>query len=275
VPIYRIAPRAPLKRHVEWLWHYTDFQPDHDREHVLPDGGFDLIINLEDRPRKLFAREDCNRYESFKRSWISGAHTEHLIIDALPGSTMIGAHFRPGGVAAFLGFPASEMAGRVVELDSVWGAFARDWRDQILAARTAGEKFGVFESLLLQRLTEQGSQRNRTRGVGYAIAKLSHGAQPRSVADMAEELGMSHKHFIDCFRREVGLTPKAFYRIRRFQDVLAEIQFRKAVAWADVACACGYYDQAHFVNDFVAFSGMNPSDYLGRRLENDPNFARR
>jgi AraC-like DNA-binding protein len=86
---------------------------------------------------------------------------------------------------------------------------------------------------------------------------------------------MSHKHFIDCFRREVGLTPKTFYRIRRFQDVLAGIQSRKAVAWADVACACGYYDQAHFVNDFVAFSGMNPSQYLERRLEEDPNFARR
>jgi hypothetical protein len=184
VPIYRIEPRPPLSQHVEWLWHYTDLQPDHEREHVLPDGGFDLIINLEDRPRKLFAREDCDRYESYKRSWISGAHSEHLIIDALPGSTMIGVHFRPGGIAAFLGFPASEMSGQVVELESVWGLTARDWRDQLLAARKPTEKFRVFETLLLQRLAVQDAQRKRSRGVAYAIARFSRGADPQSVADM-------------------------------------------------------------------------------------------
>jgi AraC-like DNA-binding protein len=274
VPVYRIAPLPPLNRHIEWLWHYTDFLVDHEREHVLPDGGFDLIINLEDRPRKLFSRQNLDHYDSFKRSWISGAHSEHLIIDALPGATMIGAHFRPGGAAAFLSCAASEISGQVVELESVWGSTARDWRDQLLSARDPGEKFRVFQKLLLQRLTSQ-PHRDTGRGVTYAISRFSRGSEPTRVAEMAEELGMSHKHFIDCFRREVGLTPKTFCRIRRFQEVLTGIQSRRTVAWADVAYACGYYDQAHFVNDFVAFSGMNPSEYLDRRLEGETNFARR
>jgi hypothetical protein len=51
--LYRHIPRPPLDQHVAWLWYYADFKPGHDREHVLPDGTFDLIINLEDRPRKL------------------------------------------------------------------------------------------------------------------------------------------------------------------------------------------------------------------------------
>jgi AraC-like DNA-binding protein len=46
------------------------------------------------------------------------------------------------------------------------------------------------------------------------------------------------------------------------------------VNWADVACSCGYFDQAHFVNDFLAFAGLNPSVYLDRRLDEDPNFVR-
>lgn len=54
MPIYRIAPQPPLDHYIQWLWYYTDFQPDHEREHVLPDGGFDLIINLEEDPN--FAR---------------------------------------------------------------------------------------------------------------------------------------------------------------------------------------------------------------------------
>jgi AraC-like DNA-binding protein len=96
----------------------------------------------------------------------------------------------------------------------------------------------------------------------------------QSISEVAAELGVSHKHFIEQFRREVGLTPKLFCRIRRFQQVLSRVQTRQAVAWVDVACSCGYFDQAHFVNDFVAFSGVNPSAYLRQRLEGDPNFIR-
>jgi AraC-like DNA-binding protein len=85
---------------------------------------------------------------------------------------------------------------------------------------------------------------------------------------------VSHKQFIEQFRREVGLTPKLFCRIRRFQEVLGLIHSQKTVNWADVACSCGYFDQAHFVNDFLAFAGLNPSAYLDRRLEEDQNFVR-
>jgi transcriptional regulator GlxA family with amidase domain len=49
---------------------------------------------------------------------------------------------------------------------------------------------------------------------------------------------------------------------------------KKRVDWADVACACGYFDQAHFANDFFAFAGLNPSAYLDHQLEGDPNFIR-
>ncbi len=83
---------------------------------------------------------------------------------------------------------------------------------------------------------------------------------------------MSHKHFIAQFRRHVGLTPKLFCRIRRFQQVLTQVASRRTVEWADVAYSCGYYDQAHFVHDFQRFSGLNPSTYLSERPEY-PNFV--
>src|SRR5438034_8906977 len=108
--LYQRTPVAPLSEHVAWLWHYHDYYPDHDRQFVLPDGSFELIINLEDRPRSLFDRSDFRQHRLFRRGWISGAHKEYLVIDALPGSTMIGAHFKPGGAAAFLGFPADELS---------------------------------------------------------------------------------------------------------------------------------------------------------------------
>jgi hypothetical protein len=94
--IYRRIPAAPLDAYVSWLWYFHDYYPDHERQFVMPEGTFELIINLEDRPRKLFDRGDFNRYRSFRRGWISGTHRGYLVIDALSGSSMIGAHFKPG-----------------------------------------------------------------------------------------------------------------------------------------------------------------------------------
>ena len=272
--IYRHIPRPPLRQHVQWLWYYDDLQTDHQREHVLPDGSFDLIINLENRPRKLFDRHDAERFSSFKRGWLSGAHEEFLIIDALPGSTMIGAHFKPGGAAKFLGLPASELGRQVVEVDAVWGAGIWEWRDRLMEAPGAQAKFSVLEQMLQQRMVAGSAKLRENNGVTWAIEQFVREPHYHSISAVSRRLGVSHKQFIEQFRREVGLTPKLFCRIRRFQEVLARIHAQKSVRWADVACSCGYFDQAHFVNDFVAFAGVNPSAYLDRRLEEDWNFVR-
>jgi AraC-like DNA-binding protein len=272
--IYRHIPRPPLGQHVECLWYYADFTPDHDREHVLPDGSFELIINLEERPRKLFDRKHASRFKTFKRGWMSGAHAEFLVIDALPVSSMIGAHFKPGGAARFLGLPAGELCRQVVELDALWGARAWEWRERLLAAPGAQAKFVVFEQMLLQRLAAAGAKSAGNKGVSWAIGQFVREPHLQSIAAVSHDLGVSHKQFIEQFRREVGLTPKLFCRIRRFQEVLSRIHSHKTVNWADVACSCGYFDQAHFVNDFLAFAGLNPSAYLDRRLDGYPNFVR-
>jgi AraC-like DNA-binding protein len=272
--IYQRVPIAPLNQHVAWLWHYTDYYPDHDRQHVLPDGTFELIINLEERPRKLFDRQNKTRHQSFRRGWISGAQKEYLVIDALPGSSMIGAHFKPGGAAPFLGLPSDELSDQVVELDRIWGDGAWEWRERLLAERGPQQKLVLLEQLLLHRLERSAQDSRRRKTASWALARLGRESSVERIGEVANELGVSHKHFIEQFRREVGLTPKLFCRIRRFQEVLFRIQARQAVAWADVACSCGYFDQAHFVNDFVAFSGVNPSTYMRQRLEGDPNFIR-
>ena len=84
---------------------------------------------------------------------------------------------------------------------------------------------------------------------------------------MTERIGLSPRRFIQVFREEVGLTPKLFCRIRRFQEVLGLIGRGQHVEWAEVALACGYFDQAHFIHDFRAFSGLNPKAYLAHRGE--------
>lgn len=263
--IYRTyVPRAPLGGFVDFFWFYAGHNPAHGKERVLPHGCLELIIDLQAGPRRWFDREDHSRFREYRRGWLSGAQSEFIVIETAQQSSMMGIHFKPGGAWPFVDLPVSELNEQVVELDQLWGAEARDLRDRLLEAPEPAGKFAVLEMYLLRRGRRTMTQDNP---VAFALRAFGRTPHEQTIASVADRLGVSHKHLIELFRRRVGLTPKLYCRIQRFQRVVAEIEQRKSIDWADLACACGYHDQAHFIRDFQAFSGLNPSAYLMDRNE--------
>ncbi len=258
------VPGPPLRAHVERLWYYAGLEVDHPRERVLPEGTVEWIINLQDAPRYLFDDERGVRGTAFRRGWISGPQSRYLVIDALRGASMIGVHFHPGGAAAFLGLPAHEVADRVVEMDAIWGLEAVELREVLLEAPSAAAKFAALEAFLMNRWRPSAPLRNPVR---YVLNRLIEDPQASAIADLAREVGWSHKHLIEKFRCEVGLGPKRLCRILRFQQVLQCVERGGRIAWAEIAVSCGYFDQAHFIREFHAFSGLNPRRYLCERGE--------
>jgi AraC-like DNA-binding protein len=84
-----------------------------------------------------------------------------------------------------------------------------------------------------------------------------------TVRDISKEVGLSQRRFIEIFKAEVGMTPKLFSRVQRFQRARATIhQQEETTDWADIAMECGYFDQSHLIRDFREFSGISPAAYL-------------
>lgn len=254
------TPGPPLDRFVDCMWLYSGYQPVHSMEKVLPHGGVELVIDLQAPGsgigRRLHDRQDVEQVRWFRQSWLSGLHTEHIVIGADADSAMMGVRFRPGGAAPFLPFPACELAHQVVELEHVFGRRASDLHDALLAASTVAARFRTLEDFLA-RLTDRG--RAPRPIVAEALRRLASGQGP--VRDLAADLGVSHKHLIHLFDCHVGLAPKAMQRVLRFDRALQRISAGRAVDWVALAHDCGYYDQAHFINEFHAFSGMTPAVY--------------
>lgn len=262
--IYRThRPGPPLDEFVDWFWFFDDLQVAHEVERVLPDGTFELVIDLRDTPRKLFHREEGSAYREFRGAWLSGTRSDYIVIDVLNNASMIGVHFKPGGAAAFMEMPADELTGRVEHAEGIWGQASADLRDALLEAQSISIRFALLERFLLARFRTP----NEPSPIDHALRRLLNRPEEARIAEVAGEMGMSQKHFISLFRQRVGLTPKRFCRVRRFHKALSEIESNSALEWADIACASGYYDQSHFIRDFHAFSGMNPSTYLTRRGE--------
>jgi AraC-like DNA-binding protein len=79
---------------------------------------------------------------------------------------------------------------------------------------------------------------------------------------VTRRVGLSQRRFIQVFAAEVGLTPKSYCRVRRFQKARESVRNVEAPDWARVAIDCGYFDQSHLIREFQALSGLSPENYL-------------
>jgi AraC-like DNA-binding protein len=154
--------------------------------------------------------------------------------------------------------PASELANAHISLEDLWGLLAADLRDELLYSLTAEAQFRILEKYLLLRMA---NARPMNPAVQYSYAIIRQDECHESVAAIARQTNMSAKHFIQLFKDEVGLTPKKYSRLLRFQKALRIIRQSHSIDWSDVAMVCGYYDQSHFIKEFSSFSGLTPTAY--------------
>ena len=260
--IYRIhKPAFPLSQYIDFFFYYEGYVAGHTMEKLLPDGSVDLLIDLTETPKKLFHNEEATSYTSLRKGWISGMKTDYILIDASV-SQMIGVHFNPGGCYPFVDFPMSEINNRTIELDLVWGNDISLVREAILYEASAEKRFEVLEHYLLRK------GKNKMGGhalVQYSVNQLVQSPQMWTIRGLSGKTGVSAKHLITLFKKYVGLSPKMFSRINKFQKVIQLIEKQQKVDWSGLAYECGYFDQAHFIKEFRDFSGLNPVSYLEKR----------
>ncbi|WP_243354377.1 DUF6597 domain-containing transcriptional factor [Bacillus litorisediminis] len=251
-------PQPPLSDFINLFWLYQGYYPPHELERVLPDGSIELIINLEKDLIRVYDQQNYERFQSFRGSLISGPHSVFAVVDTACQASTIGVHFKPGGAFPFLKIPANELCNEHVSLDTLWGTKAAELREQLLEAESPIAKFQILEQSLLKTITSPSSHHP---AVVFALKHFQACPHQWKMADVTEQIGISSRRFIQVFKEEVGLTPKQFCRIQRFQNVLRVIKGREQVDWTDMALSCGYYDQAHFIRDFRSFSGLSPTAY--------------
>ncbi len=269
--IYRTCtPQPPLANFVDKFWFYEGDAPQHTKERKLPDGTVELIFNLHDDFVPVYDRQNPDHFQTFLGNLICGVHSKFFVIDTASQSSVIGVHFKPGGAFPFFNLPASELHNTHVALDTLWGASATRLREQLLEAETPETRFRILERSLLTHSIQPLAHHP---AVAFALKEFQSSSpysNIRTVSDVTKRIGLSPRRFIQIFSEEVGLTPKLFCRVRRFQEVLRLIRKEQQVKWMDIALSCGYFDQAHFIHDFHAFSGLNPGAYLIQRSEH-PN----
>jgi AraC-like DNA-binding protein len=257
-------PAPPLASFVRCFWYWEGMPHPHARERLMPNGEAAIVFNLRDDEMRLYNADDLDRYTSCGLAGLTGPRTGCFAIDTAAQDRVIGIEFQPGGTFPFFREPAGEIANQSAPLDCLWGAAVGEIREQLLAARSVDAMFVILATALLERLVRP---LELHPAVGWARGWICRAPHVATVAGVVDRIGLSQRRFIELFRDQVGLPPKAFCRVRRFQRVLESVHRKARVDWAQVALDGGYYDQAHFIHDFQGFAGMTPAAYLARATE--------
>lgn len=168
----------------------------------------------------------------------------------------------PLGARAVYGMPAADLAHRLVPLEELLGALGVELADRLRAAPTWAARFCVLDELLLRAVGRNtgGDPMSRVRPeVAEAWRRLLAARGRVQIGKVAAELGWSRRYLTERFRGEVGLSPKTFARVLRFEHAHELATWHDPLPWADVATASGYADQAHLVRDWSEFTGRSPT----------------
>lgn len=194
---------------------------------------------------------------------VSGQTTKPTITDVNSvNMTGLGVKLRPGAFPALFGIPAHELTDRVISLEDVLGNTANELNEQLTEASTSSAQVQRFERMFVRFVREQDDRDHLLEQEAIALLRQLSTMQ---VSEVAGRLGYSSRHFQRKLNELVGLSPRLYKRIARFEKALELIQLsskHRKIDWSAMAVRCGYSDQAHFIHDFRQFAGQTPASYL-------------
>jgi len=253
-------PSAPLDQHIAGFTYYKGYRPVHSIDRYLPNGNIEIIIDLTATPKHIYDNYTLQTIQTCRNSWISGLRESFITIPSGLDAEMFIIEFRKGQAYPFLDRPLTEITGQVVDGDLVLPKIFSHLREALLDQPSPTAMFALAEEWLTEHF-----ELSINPFVHFAVSSILASPSTLTIKSIADRTGYSSKHFIRIFTDHVGLTPKRFLRIIRFQKAIRDIGTKGNVHWTSLALDCGYYDQAHFISDFRRFSGFTPLEYMKRK----------
>jgi AraC-like DNA-binding protein len=256
---YRVAPPPELRPFIESFSYWEGGEYTHERLMVTASRKLSLQIDLDDD--RLCWYDASGATHSLNGVTVAGPQSRSFAVDAWQPK-IVRVVFEPGGARPFLGASPRELRDTHVSLEDLWGRDAGQLRERLT---DAGSPRAIFEILTVALRSAAGRSRCSIHpAIGRALALVREDVDV-TATHLAERVEIGAKRLIRLFTDEVGLTPKLYLRIARFEQLLAGIFHESRVDWAQVALQHGYYDQSHLIRDFNEFAGMSPTAYLLRR----------
>lgn len=262
-------PCEDLAQQVKLYWSIESIENDtpHEKERIFPDGCIELIFNYSDRWRKYDTDTEFHIQEP---CFIHGQLKTYFELQATGNIGVFSARMHPAGLQPFVDFDVDTFTGSTLTIAQVWGKDGESLEKDILACDSNEIRIEVLEKFLLGK--RQALKIDNTP-VEYCVDALINSVGNSTIEQLSASLDIGQRQLERRFTAAVGISPKLFSRITRFQNILQLIENKEFKNFTTVAYEGGFYDQAHFIKDFKDFTGLNPKQYFSENLEMVKHFS--
>lgn len=250
-------PSTVLSDVVERYWSMSspDSQLSIPEQLVPVSPAVELFFNLGAPYRR---REEVTLNDSaweVRGSHLVGFRVKPVVVAQQGPIRVFGIRCKPEGIAAILPFSLGEASHEVVPIDQLWGSSTQALEDALRESTSDIGMITVVESYLRQLVKRRKERQLET--FLFSQVRGSGGTIP--IGRLAAESGSGYKRIERTFFRVLGVTPKFYARVVRYQRA-AESLLREPAgqSWIDA----GFSDQAHFIREFSRFTGYSPVRFI-------------
>ena len=240
---------------VERMWHFEGLTTL-PRERSFAKAHTEIILQLG--PRFHNVLDNGARGELFPALCVGGATTSPTVIEAPQTSCrVLGIRLHALAAYRLFNMPASLLVNCTINLSDAVQGNVQQLSDECSSKQTTRERFQAACAWIERRLLVASSAHD---GVAWAAQQLTHSHGTHNIADLQQQSSLTRARFISMFREQVGLSPKQYARILRFEHLLDAL--RSGVRLSTAALNSGYYDQAHMHRDFAEFARLTPAAFV-------------
>ena len=252
----RISPPAELNRYIECFWIVEDEDPTPTIQKIIPDGFPEMVFHFGD-PYWIKLKSLKSRWNKQSWSLLGGQITQHFFLRNIGVSNILGIKFRPAAIGMLFNVDMHELTDRVVPLRVIGNPALKSLEDLVKRSSTHAERINAVAECILKSSHVVNDQR-----INDAVDKILSSNGTIAIGDISRETECNERQLERLFRKYIGLSPKLYSRIVRFAYIFQHVHGSRRMNGSELGVASGYYDQSHFIKNFKAFTGEDPSAYF-------------
>ncbi|MBI1767244.1 MAG: helix-turn-helix transcriptional regulator [Bacteroidetes bacterium] len=246
-------PSDILKPYIKYYWVCT-CDESVSMEVMYPSGHVELCIDISNGNT---VRHRGDSFAKVPNLEVLGHLTTPTRATVTKGTTLLVARFYSCASALFFPDQISNFTNGSIDLYDILNKESTGWYDQLMDQHSLAQKIKVLDSFLIRRLLKSDKKTGQFKLV-EELCNHIYKDDAFSIENLASHYGFSERYVQRLFLEWVGLTPKSFHSVQRFNKSLELIQSSES-SLTSIALECGYYDQAHFIKEFKSYAGITPS----------------
>lgn len=252
---------APVLSSLVRLYRIIDFQfPNHD---PIPPKAYtprpEQCLQFFTTPTKIAYPNDSDKSTVPKNALLVGQHNLINYRTVFKKFLSLQIVFQPGALYRLLGIPAGEFTNQLIEAEDVLGGEIERINDQLFHAKTHQQMIVIVEKFILGMMAKT---KKLMQPIDLVSQQMLNPQQAKPLDWYIKNAFICHRQFDRKFTERVGMSPKEYQRVIRFDQAYRMKNHFPEMSWFNIAIACGYYDYQHLTKDYKDFTGYTPSKFF-------------